>query len=268
MLFKNIFLKTLRDYRWTLFGWAIGLAVLVFLTVSFYPAFSSKAAGDLNKLFQQLPDALKAFVGNEADYTSPTGYLNSQLYVLNIPLFLIIFGITLGSSLLAKEEDRGTLELLLSAPKSRNQILIQKFLATVIITVVLTGIIYLSTYLSAKIFNVAIGQRNLLLIHLPVFLIGMVSVSIAMLFSVVNGKRSTGIAVATIIMTLSYFINFFGMTVKWLKPLRKFTVFYFYGNQDVLVRGLNFKYLAVLSAIVIFGLLITLVIFNRRDLSI
>ena len=89
-MLRNVFLKTLRDQRRALLWWGIGLAVLAAFTVAFYPSFANTPGFD--SILEEMPEALaRAFMGEVTDLTSPTGYLNSQLFVVFLPLLFLVF---------------------------------------------------------------------------------------------------------------------------------------------------------------------------------
>jgi ABC-2 type transport system permease protein len=78
-------LETLRERRRSLVWWALGIAVLVGVTVAFYPSIRGDEA--LNSYAEKLPESLRAlFAGGELDMASPAGYLNSQVFALTAPL--------------------------------------------------------------------------------------------------------------------------------------------------------------------------------------
>jgi len=127
-LLANVFLKSLRDQRRSLCWWLVGVAALSIFTVLFYPSIADDPAFD--EMLERLPEALsRAMLGDVKDLTSPEGYLNSQLFVFMIPLVLMVFTVGKGTGGIAGEEEKGTLELLLSYPISRWRLVVDKFLA-------------------------------------------------------------------------------------------------------------------------------------------
>ena len=94
-MLRNVFLKSLWEQRRPLTWWAVGLTVAALLTTLFYPSF--KDATDLNELLGDEDSFMRAFAGDIEDFTSPEGFLNSQLYFLLLPILLIIYAIASGS---------------------------------------------------------------------------------------------------------------------------------------------------------------------------
>src|SRR3989344_6651071 len=131
-MLKNVFLKTLRDYTRPLIYWGIGVFSLNFINIIFYP--SIKEQQDFNKLFEEAPEALtQLFLGEVRDLTSPEGYLNGQIFIFMGPIIFILFCAIIGSNLV-KEEENGTLELLLANPISRVGTALQKYVVIATLT--------------------------------------------------------------------------------------------------------------------------------------
>ncbi len=111
--------KTLRDVRRSFIWWSAGLVGLVGMIVAAWPTVRDNPA--LKRLHETFPKELQAFVsfGGEFDYSTPAGYLGSELFSFMVPLLLLVAAIGAGAGALAGEEERGTLDLLLANPISR-----------------------------------------------------------------------------------------------------------------------------------------------------
>ena len=121
-MLRNAFVKTLRDARRAIGWWSLGLIAMAALMIAVYPSVRDNP--DLNKMVEDYPDAFKAFLGlgENVDYTSAVGYLNSELFAFMVPLLLLIAAIGAGARATAGEEERGTLDLLLANPISRRRL--------------------------------------------------------------------------------------------------------------------------------------------------
>ena len=89
-MLRNAFVKTLRDARRAIGWWSLGLIAMTALMVAVYPSVRDNP--DLNKMVEDYPDAFKAFLGlgENVDYTSAVGYLNSELFAFMVPLLMLI----------------------------------------------------------------------------------------------------------------------------------------------------------------------------------
>ena len=140
-MLNNVFLKTLWDQRRSLMWWGIGMTVISLITMLFFPSLSD--APELNELLGDEKSLMRAFVGDITDLTSPEGFLNSQLFFMLIPLLFLGFAITQGSGAIAGEEEKGTLDLLMSSPVTRRHVLVHKWaamLTTILVLAVATWV--------------------------------------------------------------------------------------------------------------------------------
>ena len=86
----SVVAKSLRDLRRGFAWWVVGLGSYVALIASVYPTIRDNP--ELDKLVESYPEALRAFIafGGQLDFTSPAGYLGSELFSFMIPaLFLV-----------------------------------------------------------------------------------------------------------------------------------------------------------------------------------
>jgi ABC-2 type transport system permease protein len=123
--------------------------------------YSLILAGTGKLLLQaQMPDRWTGFLGVLKDITgqnieplSPEAWYNLGGFGLSLPLFLSLFSVWVGSQLLAREEETGSLALLLAYPIRRGRILLEKY------AVLPAGLLVLSLILWAAlaIFSLAAG---------------------------------------------------------------------------------------------------------------
>lgn len=265
-MLRNVFLKSLRDQRMSLMFWGIGVAALSLLTVLFYP--SVKDVPDFSKLFEDQEALTRVLAGGFTDLTSPEGYLNSQLYSLLVPILFLIFTIGRGSGAIAGEEENGTLDILLSNPTVRLQVLMQKFAAMVVATSVLAFVLWLSVVVGGAIVDMGLSPWRIAQVTLSAVLLGVLFGALALMLGSAFGKRglSTGIAGAVAVGT--YFIYAFAPLVEGIEPVEKVFPFYYYIGADPLTNGLNLVHAAVLIGITAVLLVGAIVTFNRRDLAV
>ena len=117
--------QELRFRRNGIIGWGIGLSLYVAMYVGLYPSFADQLAGfDLSGM------ALYEAMGL-SEMTSFAGYATGT-FVNLAPIVLSIYAILSGSGTLAGEEDEGKLELMVTLPIPRWQIVTAKALATAV----------------------------------------------------------------------------------------------------------------------------------------
>ena len=265
-MLRNVFLKSLRDQRRSLMFWGIGVAALSLATVLFYP--SVKDVPEFSKLFEETEALARVFAGGFTDLTSPEGYLNSQLYSLLVPILFLIFTIGQGSGAIAGEEEKGTLDIVLSNPTTRLQVLIQKFAAMAVATSVLAFVLWLSVVIGGAIVDMDLSLWRTAQATFSGMLLGVLFGALALMLGSASGKRglSTGIAGALALGT--YFIYALVPLVDGLESAQKGFPFYYYIGADPLTNGLNLAHAAVLIGITAALLAAAIVTFERRDLAV
>ena len=266
-MLRNVFAKTVRDQERSLLWWAIGLAGLVALYAFVYPTVRDKP--ELNKLIEDYPDVIKALIGGGAsiDFTSPAGYLSTELFSFIVPLVLLIFAIGLGANAIAGEEDRKTIDLLLANPISRERLVAEKFGALVLLVAGLG----LGLWLALVVFTSAVGMEIgslrlaeavasavLLALHFGVF---------SLLVGCLTGRRALSLVLAAGAAILAYVVNALALLVDFLEPYRKFSPFYHYVGNEPLRHGLGPDHVAVLLGATAGMALLSVLAFRRRDVA-
>jgi len=266
-MLRNVFLKTLRDQRRALLWWGIGLVAITVITMLFYPSFAD--APEFDNLLEQMPEALvKAFAGEFSDFTSPEGFLNTQLFFFFIPVLFLVYTVGFGSGAIAGEEARGTLELLLSNPVTRWQVVTQKFGAMVIATLVLAVFLWVGLVIGAAIVDMEVSLLGLAAVTLNATLLGLVFGALALALGCVRGNRGLSMGGASALGVAAYFLNALAPLAETLEPLQKLSPFYYYISSDPLTNGLDFTHTAVLIGLTLVALAVALVTFERRDLRV
>jgi len=265
-MLRNVFLKSLWEQRKSLLWWTLGLAALTLITILFYPSFSD--APEFNDLLGDEDSFVRAFVGDISDLTSPEGFLNSQLYFLMVPLLFLVFAIARGSGAIAGEEERGTLDLLLSNPLTRSQVLLHKFAAMLVAILALAFILWLSAVIGAIAVDMDISFMRMAEVTLSAALLGILFGAVALALGSATGKRGMSIGVASAVGVSAYLLNALAPVVGALEPFSKLSPFYYYSNSDPLTNGLDPLHAAVLVALTAVLLVVALFTFERRDLAV
>lgn len=269
MFLKTIFLKNVRDKRMSIFWWSLGFFLFIFLISSVFPAIQ-ESAPDLEAYIENLPDALtEAFgIGEASTLTTPSGFLNAELYTLMLPIMILIFTIGIGSSTIAGEEESGTMDLLLSNPVSRLRLVVEKFLAMALSTFVIAVVIWLSLVIGAATFDMDIGIGVLAAATTSSALLGLTFGSFALLAGCVSGRRGMAIGVGVAVAAGSYMLYILSKIVDSLKSYEKLSLFFYNLDPDPLANGLRIQDAAVFLAVIAVLLALSVIAFSRRDLSV
>ncbi len=264
-MLRNVFLKTLRDQRRSLLWWGIGVVALTSLTVAFYPAFSD--VPDFDELFEQMPEALtKLFAGEFTDLTSPEGFLNSQLFFFVVPLMFVIFAVLGGSAAIAGEEGAGTLNLLLTSPTPRWRVVVHKFGAVAVATLVLALLMWVGLAVGAVAVGMDISLAGLAAASLSTALLAVAFGTFALALGCITGARGLSAGAASAVAIAAYFLNALAPLADALAPLQKLSPFYYFIGAEPLANVLDALHVAVLLGLTAAALGVALFTFERRDL--
>jgi beta-exotoxin I transport system permease protein len=262
---KPVIIWTLRQRRWSIFWWSLAVFGLIFINMIFYPSFKDQAA-QLQESFKNIPDATLQFIGGSADFFSPIGFLNSQIFFLMLPLLLGVLAIGLGSSLLGGEEQDKTIEALLARPVSRNKLLLAKGLAGTIILAWVALVGFVTTAVTAQVVALDISTVKLLMATTACYLLALSFAATAFLVTAFGRARAVSIGVATTLGLGGYIVQSLSGTVDWLKTFSNLLPFHYY-QPELILRGTYdwFNALFFIGLIVGAGVLSWLG-FRRRDI--
>ena len=265
-MLRNVFTKTLRDQRRSLTYWAIGVAALSLLTVLFYPTISG--AEELSNLFDDADALAQVFAGGFTDLTTPEGFLNSQLYSLLVPILFIIFGVAHGSGAIAGEEEKGTLDILLSHPMSRLAVLAHKLAAMIAAMTALAFVLWLSVVVGALLVDMELGLVKSAAVTLSSLLLGLGFGTLALAMGSALGRRGTSIGVTGAIALAAYFVYALAPLVEGIEHAAKISPFHYYIGADPLSNGLNYLHALVLVTVIAGLATVGAIMFTRRDLGV
>jgi ABC-2 type transport system permease protein len=142
---KNVYLKSLRETWIPILGWGIGLGLLFLGTVAAFPGLN--LAGMPKAQLDQLITSFRALSDGVA-FTTAGGYLTYKLGLTM--LVFCIWPLLAGSNTLRGEEDRGSMDALLSLPHTRVSVAIQKVLALFTAILIIGVIIGIFAYLGGE----------------------------------------------------------------------------------------------------------------------
>ena len=93
-------------------------------------------------IIDSFPKALTQFIAGESgiDFGSIEGFLNAQIFTIMAPIFAISVAVNSGGKSTANEESTKSLDIILSAPITRESFITQKILSMIsktILTIIL-----------------------------------------------------------------------------------------------------------------------------------
>jgi ABC-2 type transport system permease protein len=255
---------TLRQQQRAFLGWAAGLAAVAAMYAAFYPSIQASAA-DFQGYMDKLPEAIRSLIGN--DFTTSAGYLRSETFSTLGPILMLVFAIGAGSRAIAGEEEGHTLDLLLSTPVRRRQVLVDKWASMTLTALALVSVLGATIALIGPPFQLHIGLVDLASACLMLFLVAIAFGSISLAVGAYTGHRGLANGITGALAVAAYVVNVLASSVDALSVLRPLSPFRWYLEPDPLVTGLTAENVLVLAGITLVSTAVALLVFERRDLQ-
>lgn len=268
---RRIFLSNLKLGRWGIIAWAGIIFLYGVLTMYLYPTVTDSTTDILGYL-NSLPDAMKAAFGYEGiDFTAltftPEAFATLEFLVL-WPLLIGIYGI-FSSVGVAREAERGTLDLLLAQPIKRHNVISSKFavFATSALLIAIASILGLAA--GAFLINETVDISSLALVLIEGLLLALALAGVTLFFAALFLSPRRALLAGGVFMAGSYMLNFIIPVLSdsflWLRNL---SLFFYYQPNDVVSNGLDGTAVAVFAITAIVSFAAAVWVFQRRDLSI
>ncbi len=264
----TVFRYTFRKSRGAIIGWGIGLAALGLMMGSLFDmmAGSTEMVDLMYGLAETMPEFIELF--NIGAMSTPTGWLDVEYFTF-VPLIIGLFATGVGASLLARDEEGGTLDLILAHPISRTVLFWGRLLANSLNIIILLLVSWASLLLTMTWSeHFTIPAFDLLLPFISLFGILMLFLTLALLFSMLLPTRSMANMVTGMLVVASFFITFLSEAVEELKGAADFSPLTYLETSTAIESGLNWSWFGVFIAISLGLALISWQLFQRRDVRV
>lgn len=263
-MLHDVTLKTLFDQRKALVAWVVSLALLMGMYVAIWP--SMRGQPSMSDFLDQMPEAMRSlFATTGADMSTPVGYLQVELMSFMGPLVLMLYSVTAGAGAVAGEEDRRTMDLLLSAPVSRTRVVVQKLAAMSVGVLLLAGVGAVALLVEGSLADMGLPRGNVAAAMLHMALLALVFGALALAIGATTGHATLSRAAAAVVAVLAYVVNGLAPIVSWLEPVQKLSPFFQYIAHDPLRHGVSWPSVGVAVATVVVLGVVAVLGFRRRD---
>ncbi len=264
-MFRTVLTKSLRDYRWAILGWGLGMGVLVYTVYVAYTQLLGTSALSEAAL-QQLANQFRFFAEPIALNTAG-GYVTYKYGEL-MPVIVSIWTILAGARMVRGDEERGAMDLLLASPLSRARLLLQKVGALTIATLLIGLLIALFAMGGMAGAKTTVLPGNALLYGLDIALAALFFGLLALLLSQFM-SRFAAASWAGGLMVVSFLLDGTGRTVTSLSGLQRVSPLFYYQLSKPLIAsyGANPGGMLVLVALSAIAVVLAVPLFARRDVG-
>ena len=258
------FKHTLGRKRGQIIGWAIGLALYGLLMVSMFDSIVGiEGFADLMAAY---PEDLAAFFGGLTAITTPKGYLDVY-YFEYMPVIIGIFAVSVGAGLLVSDEEKGTLDLIMSYPVSRTGLFWGRVLGYLAAVLLVLLISWLSWVLPAQSTGMDLTWLEFLRPFLPLFaqlvLFGMMALLLSL---VLPSVRMAGMLTGGLLIG-NYLLMGLSNLNEDLEAFVQYTPLYYYQSGEA-IDSLDWVWLAGVAGVSLVFVLLAWWRFQQRDIRV
>lgn len=262
--FWTTFSYTFSALRGQILGWGLGLACYGLMIIPMYARLGAQQ-DQLQKMIAGYPPEFLAFFGGDAaSILTPAGFLKMYAFSM-MPLIIGIFAVIAGSGLIANDEERGRLDLILAHPVGRSAFFFGRLLGILAasLAIMLVGWLGFSLLLGGS--GMGLGWGQMAAPFLSLFAQLLVYITLALLLSMLLPSRSLSAMLTGVVMAAGYFISSLAFMDTRLEAAAKIMPYHYF--QGVLsFQELNAGWLAALLGVSILMALAAWLRFMRRDI--
>jgi ABC-2 type transport system permease protein len=263
----HLFLSHLKAGRWGLVAWSVLMGVYALLVFYLYPTM--KAAG-YEQIFQNMPESIKALAGLQ---NLPPGVGLSLETFVSVEFMsmwaamVAIYAVFAAGGIVAREVERGTMDLILAQPLSRTRLVLSKFavfltgvavIALGSLLGILAGIVLTSEKMSLGNTALALLQGSSLVLAVG---------SYSLLFSCLTLDARRTLLLSGTITSALYILNFTAPALKSYTWVGRLSLFHYFAPESILRTGqLDWCGLGIFWGLALLCLALSLAIFLRRDI--
>ncbi len=232
MWFKSVFLKSLRDYRVAILGWGIGMGLVIISPMA--------SVSELVKT----PEARAALLNLAASFTWNADVIRADTiggyatFKIGIFVFLmVVWPILAGSRMLRGEEDRASLDVLLSAPRGRVRVAVEKLAAMSAALLAMAVLIGLLAYLGGLAFKADFNLADAVLFGLNLALICAVFGAIALFVSQFTHERGPAAGWTAGLLLIFIVVDMVHRVIPNTDWISRLSPIYYYNLSKPLIVG-------------------------------
>ncbi len=231
--------------------------------------------GELSRmeaLIRFVPPAFFALMNVTPDFLKAAGLAGYLALGFTHPIYHILSAATaiwFASRSLAGEIERGTIQLALARPISRQRVYASRVVGLVVVTAGVAAVGPIGMIAGVALANPdgTIALRHFIPMAAMAALLAWAIGGLALGGSAVADRMGQAVGWAIAVLVVSYVIDYFAALWSALRPLEPLSIYHYYDPPSALARGVVASSNAlVLGAVGLAGVLFGFICFTRRDL--
>jgi len=243
-------------------GWTLGIVALAVMVGATWPTIRDSG---MIAAFEQLdPRFLEAF--GAADFMTPAGYLDGQLYALLLPLVLAGMAIAATSALTAGDEEAGRLEFVAALPLSRRHLLLTRFAAVLVVLTGLAALTVLTIRGMREPFDLDVPFSRLVSATAGCLLLGVFHGALAYAIAGFGGSRAACLGTTVTVLLAGYVADFLFPLSERLEDWQRISPWWWAIGSTPLGDGIDGSRAAALGVVTVLAVAVGTWAVGRRDL--
>lgn len=249
----------------------VSVVALLEMYVALFPSISQQA-GKFDQILKTMPEQFfKAMNMDPAtlSFGNMESYLSTEYMSFLWPIIAVVFAISLANYISVNEIDKGTIETLISLPSKRTNIFVQRYITGLLMLAIFCAVSLFGIVPLAVFHNVGYNLGNYYTATVGSFFFIWAVYSLAILFSAIFSEKGKASMATSGLLILMYVLNVISTLKDDLKNLQYTSFFHYFSGPDLLAKNIYPDFaLVFLGGIAIILAIISLVWFNKRDLSV
>jgi ABC-2 type transport system permease protein len=265
----KIALKLLKDNKLSLIVYTIASLLFALMYVSMFPSMA-KQSEQFMEAFKNYPkDMMEAFgiEISQLSFSNVQSFLAMENFSLMWPIMVFAMSISLASSAIAGDIEKGTMSIFLSQPISRVKLYYSK---------VLSGFLFISIFVVLSVFlipiiialqNIDFKFNGFVMMAIIGWFFSMAIYGVMMFLSSIFSEKGKVMFMGVGLIVLMYAINVVANLKDSLDKLKYLSFFHYFDQQNALVNAkIDWHSIVVFTLVAVVCIISGSVIFKKRDI--
>lgn len=269
---RHLFAFGFRSSRGGLIAWSVFFILYGILMVYLFNPMQD-IADTIAEYADKFGAMFEIFAGNigsllNADGTLSLGKWLSLEYLSMWPLMMAVYAVFFSVNIVAREADRGTLDMLLSQPVKRSQVIMSKFAVFPLLLLGVVAASLIGIVIGMAIIGTTTDVAGICLVFLPATLLPLAVASYSLLLSCIFLDPRKGLMAAGSLTGLFFLLNILSKTIGSLDWIGYLSIFHYYAPGEIAADfNVDWLGIGVYTAIIAVCTAASVYVFQRRDIS-